>query len=147
MLSYEKLTRKPKVFKTFTGLTPEQCNTIYTEIEQQYPKQERKRLKRKNRKRENRLQAAEENLTKHIRAITQGKVKSRKDKDKRIADILKKHSVGSYIRHQGDRKGYGFRFWRVKEKIQKVEQWDGVFVFVTTETSMTALEMLESYRE
>ena len=51
MLSYEKLTRKPKVFKTFTGLTPEQCNAIYTEMEQQYPKQERKRLKRKNRKR------------------------------------------------------------------------------------------------
>jgi len=51
MLSYKKLVRKPKTFRTFTGLTPEQCNVIYAEIEQQYPKQERKRLGRKNRKR------------------------------------------------------------------------------------------------
>lgn len=51
MLSYEKLTRKPKVFRTFTGLNMEQGNALYAKIEQQYPKQERKRLGRKNRKR------------------------------------------------------------------------------------------------
>lgn len=51
MLSYEKLVRKPKVFRTFTGLTTEQCDTLYVKIEQQYPKQERKRLERKDRKR------------------------------------------------------------------------------------------------
>lgn len=51
MLSYEKLLKKPKTFKTFTGLTSEQGNVLYTKIEQQYSKQERKRLGRKNRKR------------------------------------------------------------------------------------------------
>jgi len=51
MLSYEKLARKPKVFRTFTGLTIEHGNALYIEIEQQYPKQERKRLGRKNRRR------------------------------------------------------------------------------------------------
>jgi hypothetical protein len=51
MLSYEKLARKPKVFRTFTGLTVEQGNVLYTKIEQQYPKQERKRLGSKKRKR------------------------------------------------------------------------------------------------
>lgn len=51
MFSYEKLVRKPKTFRAFTGLTPEQANTLYIEIKKQYPKQEQKRLKRKNRKR------------------------------------------------------------------------------------------------
>jgi len=51
MLSYEKLARKTKVFRTFTGLTIEQSNVLYAEIEQQYPKQERKRLARENRRR------------------------------------------------------------------------------------------------
>jgi len=51
MLSYEKLARKPKVFRSFTGLTTEQGNILYAEIEQQYPKQEQKRLGRKNRRR------------------------------------------------------------------------------------------------
>jgi len=51
MFSYEKLVRKPKTFRTFTGLTPEQGKTLYTEIEKQYPKQEQKRLGRKHRKR------------------------------------------------------------------------------------------------
>jgi len=51
MFSYEKLVKKPKTFRTFTGLTPEQYDAIYAEIEQRYPKQEQKRLKRKTRKR------------------------------------------------------------------------------------------------
>jgi len=51
MFSYEKLARKPKTFRTFTGLTLEQAKALYAEIIKQYPKQEQKRLKRKNRKR------------------------------------------------------------------------------------------------
>ena len=51
MFSYEKLARKPKVFRTFTGLTLDKGNELYAKIEQQYPKQEQKRLGRKNRKR------------------------------------------------------------------------------------------------
>jgi len=51
MFSYEKLARKPKTFRTFTGLTLEQAHTLCTELQKQYQKQEQKRLKRKNRKR------------------------------------------------------------------------------------------------
>jgi len=51
MFSYEKLVKKPKTFRAFTGLTLEQANALYAEIKQQYSKQEQKRLKRKNRKR------------------------------------------------------------------------------------------------
>lgn len=39
------------MFRTFTGLTTEQGDALYVKIEQQYLKQERKRLGRKNRKR------------------------------------------------------------------------------------------------
>jgi transposase len=97
--------------------------------------------------RENRLKAAEEELARHQRAIAQGKVKSRKDRDKRIGNILQSNSVRSYIDYQGNKNGYGFRFWRLTDKIKKAERWNGVFVLVTTETYMTSLEMLGSYRE
>jgi len=50
-LSYEKLKKKAKTFKTFTGLNIEQFNTLYGEIKKQYSKYEHKRLNRKNRKR------------------------------------------------------------------------------------------------
>jgi len=97
--------------------------------------------------REDRLKAAEEELARHQRAIAQGKVKSRKDRDKRIGNILQSNSVRSYIDYQGNKNGYGFRFWRLTDKIQEAERWNGVFVLVTTETYMTPLEMLGSYRE
>lgn len=107
----------------------------------------RERAEDEQKTRENRLEAAEEELARHQRAIAQGKVKSRKDRDKRIGYILKNHSVGSYIGYQGNRTGYSFRFWRITDEIKKAEHWDGVFVLVTTEAYMTPLEMLESYRE
>jgi len=51
MLTYEKLSKKPGLFRTFTGLTCEEFDRIYAQLEQQYPKYEQKRLRRKNRKR------------------------------------------------------------------------------------------------
>jgi len=51
MLTYEKLSRTPGLFHTFTGLTCEEFDRIYTQLEKQYPKYEQKRLGRKNRKR------------------------------------------------------------------------------------------------
>lgn len=97
--------------------------------------------------REERLKAAEEELARHQRAIAQKKVKSRKDRDKRIGNILENNSVRSFIDYQGNKNGYGFRFWRLTDKIKEAERWNGVFVLVTTETYMTPLEMLGSYRE
>lgn len=51
MLSYEKLSKKSKTFRTFTGLTVEEFNDLCTHIESQYPRHEAKRLGRKDRKR------------------------------------------------------------------------------------------------
>ena len=49
MLSYDRLSTKPLLFKSFTGLTVEQFDNIYREIEKRYIKHELKRLsKRKN---------------------------------------------------------------------------------------------------
>lgn len=51
MLMYEKLSKTPGLFRTFTRLTCEEFDRMYTQLEQQYPKYEQKQLGRKNRKR------------------------------------------------------------------------------------------------
>ena len=54
MLSYNKLSKKPLLFKSFTGLTVQQFDEIYdNEIIKKYEKHEIQRLsKRKNRERD-----------------------------------------------------------------------------------------------
>lgn len=56
MLSYYKLSRKPHLFKSFTGLSVKQFDDVYKEIESKYPKYEVKRLSynRKERRRRER---------------------------------------------------------------------------------------------
>jgi hypothetical protein len=52
LLSYERLSRKPILFKSFTGLIVQEFDEIYEEIAKRYDKHEIKRLsKRKNRER------------------------------------------------------------------------------------------------
>ena len=53
MLSYDRLSKKPLLFKSFTGLTVQEFDDIYDkEITKRYSKYENKRLsKRKNRER------------------------------------------------------------------------------------------------
>ena len=52
MLSYVRLSRKPLLFKCYTGLSVEQFDDISKEIESKYPKYEIKRLSaRKGRER------------------------------------------------------------------------------------------------
>ena len=52
MLSYDRLSKKPLLFKSFTGLTIKEFDDIYEEITKRYGKHELKRLfERKNRKR------------------------------------------------------------------------------------------------
>lgn len=51
MLNYIKLSKKSKTFRTFTGITTEEFDGLYTKIENKYPKYEAKRLYRKDRKR------------------------------------------------------------------------------------------------
>jgi Helix-turn-helix of DDE superfamily endonuclease len=44
LLSYDKLSRKPILFKSFTGLSVKQFDDIFKEIESKYPKHEIRRL-------------------------------------------------------------------------------------------------------
>ncbi len=50
MLTYSKLVKKPKTFRTFTGLKVEDFDDLYTKIESKYKEYEIKRLSRKDRK-------------------------------------------------------------------------------------------------
>src|SRR4249920_2610137 len=53
LLSYNRLSRKPLMFKSFTGLSVQQFDDIYKEIESKYPKHEMKRLSyKRNRERD-----------------------------------------------------------------------------------------------
>ena len=47
MLTYDRLFRKPLLFKSFTGLSVQQFDDIYKEIESKYPNHEVKRLSHK----------------------------------------------------------------------------------------------------
>ena len=44
LLSYDKLSTKPRLFKSFTGLTLQEFDEIYAEIERKYHKHEIQRL-------------------------------------------------------------------------------------------------------
>lgn len=51
MLNYEKLSKKSKMFRRFTGLNTEEFDDLYAEIESKYSEYENKRLGREERKR------------------------------------------------------------------------------------------------
>lgn len=53
LLSYDRLSRKPLLFRSFTGLSVQQFDDVYREIESKYPKHEIKRLSyKRNRERD-----------------------------------------------------------------------------------------------
>ena len=56
-MSYARLSKKPLLFRSFTGLEISEFNAIYAEIESTYNEHERKRLSR--RKRERKVGAAD----------------------------------------------------------------------------------------
>jgi hypothetical protein len=51
MLNYKVLSKKPPVFRNFTGLELQEFDTLNSKIEEQYPAYEQKRLARQDRKR------------------------------------------------------------------------------------------------
>jgi hypothetical protein len=52
LLNYDRLSKKPLLFRSFTGLELPEFDSIYKEVESKYPKYEIKRLSReKKRKR------------------------------------------------------------------------------------------------
>ena len=50
-MSYARLSKRPLLFRSFTGLEISEFNEIYTEIESRYDEHERKRLSRTKRER------------------------------------------------------------------------------------------------
>jgi hypothetical protein len=52
-MSYARLSKKPLLFRSFTGLEISEFNEIYTEIESRYNEHERKRLSRKKKRERN----------------------------------------------------------------------------------------------
>jgi hypothetical protein len=50
MLSYERLSRKPKIFRSFTGLDVSEFDEVYDVLESQYHDFERKRLSREGKR-------------------------------------------------------------------------------------------------
>ena len=50
-MSYARLSKKPSLFRSFTGLEISEFNAIYAEIESTYNEHERKRLSRRKRER------------------------------------------------------------------------------------------------
>jgi hypothetical protein len=70
LLSYDKLSRKLIPFKSFTGLSVQQFDEIFKEIELKYPKHETKPLSsRKERRRERAVGAG-----RHFKLIVKDRV-------------------------------------------------------------------------
>ena len=51
-MSYTRLSKRPLLFRSFTGLEISEFNAIYAEIESTYNEYERKRLSNRKRKRD-----------------------------------------------------------------------------------------------
>lgn len=97
--------------------------------------------------RESRLEKAREELRSLKRGISQGKTKSRQERERRIGNILKNNKVKKFIQCEGDRKGMGFNFKTLQDKLAEVERWDGAFIMVTTDTSLGPVDLINTYRE
>ncbi len=71
MLSYDKLSKKPILFKSFTGLSVQQFDEIFKEVESRYDKYEIKRLssRKEGRKRERAVGAG-----RHFKLIVKDRV-------------------------------------------------------------------------
>lgn len=102
---------------------------------------------KRRKKRELKLENARKALRSLKRGIKQGKTRSRKERERRIGGILRKHGVTKYIVCEGARKGLGFTFRTDREKIAEAERWDGAFLMVTTDLSLAADDLIEVYRQ
>lgn len=93
-----------------------------------------------------RLMKAKKELRTLKRNIRLGKISSRKKRERRIGAILKKRAMKKYLACEGARKGLGFEYRTNVEKITEDERWDGVFLMVTADTSLSTNEMIAEYR-
>jgi hypothetical protein len=70
LLTYDRLSRKPHIFKSFTGLSVQQFDDVYHEIESKYPRYEIKRLSSRRRNKRERAVGA----GRHFKLIVKDRV-------------------------------------------------------------------------
>ena len=96
--------------------------------------------------RQGRIQKARRSLRNLKRLIRKGRIKSRKERERRTGGILKSNGVKRFFIVKGFRRGLDFTFRANQKKITEAERWDGVFVMVTTDLALGLKDMVETYR-
>ncbi|EQD56148.1 transposase, IS4 family protein [mine drainage metagenome] len=89
---------------------------------------------------------AQEALTKLAKAVAEGRVKSRSEREKRVGAILTKYGMKKILRVQGAREGFGFTVEET-EVLGAREEEDGYQVYATTERWLTEGDVVDFYRK
>jgi len=101
--------------------------------------------KRNGEGREAKMRKATEALNNLARAVKEGRIKSRTERDQKVGAILRKFGTGRFLRVEGVRKGFDFTVRDTGKADVKADD-DGYQVFVTTELDMTEKDVVEFYR-
>ena len=95
--------------------------------------------------REAKLRKAKEDLAALAKAIKEGRVKSRSERDRKAGAILRKYGMTKFLRVKGTRSGFGFAVEETGALSAKGEE-DGYQVYATTEAWLTEGEVVDFYR-
>ncbi len=91
------------------------------------------------------LRKAMEDLAHQAKAVREGRVKSRSERDRKAVAILRKHGMARFPRVKGMRDGFGFTVEETEGLVTKGEE-DGYQVYAATERWLTEGEVVDSYR-
>ena len=95
--------------------------------------------------REAKLRKAKGDLKTLAKAIREGRVKSRSERDRKAGAILRKHGMARFLRVKGSREGFAFTVEETEALSTKGEE-DGYQVYATTERWLTEGEVVDFYR-
>ena len=91
------------------------------------------------------LRKAKEELAALAKAIREGRVKSRSERDRKAGAILRKYGMTKFLQVKGARSGFGFTVEEAGALAAKGEE-DGYQVYATTEGWLTEGEVVDFYR-
>jgi transposase len=91
------------------------------------------------------LRKAKEDLATLAKAVKEGRVKSRSERDGKVGAILRKHGMKRFLRVKGTREGFGFTVEETEALTTKGEE-DGYQAYATTERWLTEGEVVDFYR-
>ncbi|EQD65754.1 transposase, IS4 family protein, partial [mine drainage metagenome] len=92
------------------------------------------------------LTKAKEDLASLAKAVREGRVKSRSERDGKVGAILRKHGMKRFLRVKGTREGFGFTVEETEALTTKGEE-DGYQAYATTERWLTEGEVVDFYRK